>query len=208
MIDLHRTKELFRALLFHLTNARYNALRYNFKAKNSDYYEHEYWFDSICLKLQTEDKIKQFFLANFMDSFSKCGQVARHPTDFEDGMGTFARYSGDLNRLSYIFKADLKALDRSVKELIEVKDGQTPILLQQFIGQKIHLFTITIILDLLPKTKKYWEKNCDDTYLIPDYCMVLDKFRMLFEYDKEKFRTILKEHNESYQQVQNVETQR
>lgn len=97
-------------------------------------------------------------------------------------------------RLTYTFKEEVKKAlkENTLKELVEVKDGEHPPLLKQYMGKQISIEILIIMLDIC-NCLGYWDKKMTDDLLWDEISSLAKNYKPFLRYDREKFKEMLKE---------------
>ena len=196
-ISADRVKEIFTALSLHF-RSNYNYLKYNGHLSNVTAKVNEFWCVSLSKRLNTEENIELFFIANIVNTFTK-----------ENRIETFGgNYN---NRESFIIYESYKKIDfneyfdyyinsNDILELIKVKpsDSLYPELYQRFIDGTVRLEFIVCLYILMPKLFEFWKSKVDDPVLFPEFLKFCERYRLLLKINTKQLTTTFK------QKVQNT----
>jgi hypothetical protein len=97
--------------------------------------------------------------------------------------------------LTYIFEQDLNRLFDKVEkpdDLLIVVDGQYPTLYNEYLQDSVCLETVVILSDIL-NFLPMWSKKVEDDIIFPDFVKKCNKYKPFLNYDKVKFKNLLKE---------------
>jgi hypothetical protein len=200
MIDVGRTKEIFLSLGLHFKQPKYDFYKYNGKLRNCELKPTEFWFRKFAARLQTEENVINFFVANFVDGYCQHNRIEGFARNFchKENFNIYKAWQARMNSLHYNFQKELA--DHSVKDLIEIKDGQHPLIFSLYLGKKMSLETICVLTVCIPKLLEYWRSTTTDPILLPEFCTFCEKYRTFFSIDKQKFTAILQEKNVEFNQ--------
>lgn len=185
--------ELYTALKLHFSGS-YDFQKYNGKTNVSkDQFmlrKDKYSFYRISRKYKKEE-LFGFYVANLLKNPKLwVGELVSEDADSEYKLWLRVQQS-----LTYIFEQDLNYLFDKVEkpdDLLSVVDGQYPLLYNEFLQDSINLETIVIlngILNFLPM----WSKKIEDDIVFPDFAKKCNKYAPFLNYDKIKFKNILKD---------------
>lgn len=183
---------MYHALWLHFTGS-YDYFKYHGKTKvdkeKFSLRKDKYGFYKLSRKYSMEE-LKQFFLANFLQGNGKWVGELTGPV----GEDIYKKWQKRNQSLSYVFQNDIIYLFNKVKspnDLIEVKQGQHPILLSETMSGTIAIETLIILNDIM-NFFPMWRKKVDDDIIFPEYIRRCEKYSPFIVYDKNKFKEILK----------------
>jgi T4 gene Gp59 loader of gp41 DNA helicase/T4 gene Gp59 loader of gp41 DNA helicase C-term len=187
--------------------AIYNAIHLHFTSKSYDYFKYsgktnvskdsflkrkdKYKFYKLSRKYSLE-QLKDFFVANFIENdVNWVGEL-----DGELGETTYKKWIKRRDSLTYTFQNDLDCIFEKVSkpdDIIRITSSHYPKLLTITMSGDICLETTCILNDLL-KFMSMWDKKIDDDIVWPNWKMKLERYSPFINYDKNKFKHILKEY--------------
>jgi hypothetical protein len=85
----------------------------------------------------------------------------------------------------------------SPDQMLEVKPNSYPVLMHLVQLKQVSLETLCILNDIM-KFFSMWDKKIDDDIVWPDFKMKCEKYTPFLNYDKVKFKAILKEKIKEY----------
>ena len=185
---------LYNAMKLHFTSDSYDYFKYNGKTNVSkDSFANrrdKYSFYKLSRKFNL-DELKGYYVANFLEHNDKwvgdmTGQV---------GEDNYKKWQKRIQSLTYNFENDIvKLLDDvdSPNDLLVVKSGGYPKLLQETMQENISLETL-VILDDIMNFFPMWTKKIDDDIIWPNFKRTCEKYRPFLLYDKVKYTNILKQ---------------
>lgn len=185
---------LFNALKLHFTSDSYDYIKYNGKTNvtktNFANRKDKYSFYKLSRKYSI-DELRSFYIANFL--VMDVGWVG-DMTGIE-GEENYKKWQTRNQRLTYQFEQDIIGLLTAVptpNDLLVVKDGQYPVLLQEVMQGTITIETLVILNDIM-NFFPMWHNKISDTIIWPSWERRCLKYTPFVVYDKAKFKAILKE---------------
>lgn len=179
---------LYMALKSHFTTKSYDFIKYHGKIRLSkDTFEkrRDYYSFQKLSRLYGDEEMKDFLVANFVYRSTETKWVG---SLFEEGAkDAYTRFQKELQFLTYTFKQDISKIN-----LHEDFKGTDPNILNIFYGNHISIFTMVILDDMISYSTKY-NKELQDNFLWSEIGTRLSKFRPFFEYDRKKFKELLRE---------------
>lgn len=201
------------------TYMMYLALRQHFERESYDYFKFKgkvkatqdsfmsrkdrFYFQKLS-RLHDEKEMAPFFVANILKGKKWIGDFLE-----EDAETNFIDYQRRVQSLSYTFSNDLDTLFASsgTKGAFRTSGrGQFPPLIEQLIDGSIAPESFAILNKYIGFSDVYDEKLGKDSFLWKDIRNVAIKYHSFLEYDKKKFKNILKEKIEEYEHGEEQET--
>lgn len=184
---------LFNAIKLHFTSDSYDYFKYGGKTNVSkDTFANrkdKYTFYRLSRKYSLQD-LRDFYVSNFLvKDVNWVGDIAN-----AEGEENYKLWQKRRESLTYFFKQDIIGLlntTQSPNEMLMVKDGQYPILLKEVMQGTINIETL-VILDDIMNFSKYWKSNIKDDIVFPDFMKKCESYKPFINYDKEKFKQIIK----------------
>jgi len=187
---------LYNALKLHFTSDSYDYFKYNGKTNVSKQTfanrKDKYSFYKLSRKYDLEE-LKTFYVANFMAGNGTWVGDMTGP----DGEEIFQKWQKVQQSLTYKFENDIIHLFESSGNCLFVDNGNHPVLLREVMQGTVSLETLCVmdeVMNFIPM----WTKKIEDDILWPDWRMKAVKYKPFLQYDKEKFKTILKEKYKEY----------
>jgi len=190
--------------------AMYNSLKLHFTSKSYDYFKYhgktnvstatflknksKYQFYKLARKYNL-DELKDFYIANFLEGDKWVGELAN-----VDGEEVYKKWQKTQQSLTYTFENDIMYLlsnGGSPDQMLEVKPNSYPVLMHLVQLKQVSLETLCILNDIM-KFFPMWDKKIDDDIVWPDFKMKCEKYTPFLNYDKVKFKAILKEKIKEY----------
>ena len=184
---------LFNAIKLHFTSDSYDYFKYGGKTNVSkDTFANrkdKYTFYRLSRKYSLQE-LRDFYVSNFLvKDVNWVGDIAN-----AEGEENYKLWQKRRESLTYFFKQDIIGLlntTQSPNEMLMVKDGQYPILLKEVMQGTINIETL-VILDDIMNFSKYWKSNIKDDIVFPDFMKKCESYKPFINYDKEKFKQIIK----------------
>mgnify|MGYP003335343130 FL=1 len=192
---------IYNSIHLHFTSSSYNYHKYNGKTNVSkDSFlkrKDKYHFYKLSRRFSLEELVN-FYVSNFIDNEIKwIGDISG-----EDGESCYLKWKKRKESLSYIFQNDIDFLLDQVNkpdELLVVKSGNYPKLLEVTMQGRIEVETICILNDIM-NFVPMWTKKITDDIIWPDWKMKIEKYTPFIEYNKTKYKLLLtqkiKDHEE------------
>ena len=164
---------------FHKYNGKINASIDAFKARKDCFF-----FE----KLAKHQNPKDFLLAN----------IIVNPTAYVRDLAYDEKYKIIYNKwlktkesLTYVFQTEITNLHPDFNSNFLCTDGNHPILLRLFLGEKISLETLSILCNLTG-CLKHWDQQLEGDIVYKDVGLLVKKYKQFLQYDKEKFKKIIR----------------
>lgn len=159
------------ATKMHFQQPRFDAFKFNFKAKNLipkvfEAKREKYLFHKIAERYNTEDAIRRFAFANcvFGDCMSWVGNMTDQP---------YVDYTKRIQSFGYLLKADLSKVTRMpLDHLLTSANGNIPIIVKNHL-EGILMFETVVILNHLTNFIDLIKVN--DTMLWPEVSLKIKK---------------------------------
>ena len=185
---------MFHAIKQHFTTKSYDYIKYNGKIKlNQDHFMKDkckYSYYKLSRKYDLEE-LKDFLVSNFVDREIKwVGDVTN-----EEGESSYFKWKKRNQSLTYIFTGNVEYLFEEVNkpdELLVVRSGRFPRLLQETMEGNIEVETLCILNDIMGFLPM-WDKKVDDDIIYPEWSRKIVKYTPFIDFDKAKYKNILKQ---------------
>lgn len=184
---------LYHGLKLHFSG-KYDFIKYNGKTNvNKDQFmlrKDKFSFYKLSRKYKREE-LFGFYISNFLINTNIwVGDLMQDEADQE-----YKKWLKTQQSLSYIFEQNLNYIFDLVEipeELLKVVDGQYPLLYNEYLQGKVNLETIIILNDIM-NFFPMWQKKVTDDIVFPDFITKCEKYKPFLNYDKEKFKSKIKE---------------
>lgn len=185
---------IYNAIHLHFTSKSYDYFKYNGKSNVSkDSFlkrKDKYFFHKLSRKFSLEELVN-FYVANFIDGGIKwVGDITG-----EDGEARYKKWKKRRESLTYTFENNLDFLFEQVdkpNDLLMVKSGNYPKLLEMTMRGDIEVETLCILNDIM-KFVPMWSKKITDDIIWPDWKLKIEKYTPFIDYSKDKYTNILKQ---------------
>ena len=189
---------LWNALKLHFTSDSYDYFKYNGKTNVSkstfSTNKSKYHFYKLSRKYSLEE-LKDFYIANFIQGKGDwVGDL------LQDGGENYTKWQKTQQSLTYTFENDIMYMFDSVDgaefwhidDYFKPIDGGWPMLITKMMHDKIKLETVCILIDIFDCMPR-WEKQITEDIVWPTHRRIIKKYTPFINYDKQKFKEILKE---------------
>ena len=183
--------------------ALYNSLKLHFSSPSYDYFKYhgktnisessflkrkdKYSFYKLSRKYNLE-QLKNFYISNILQTDIKwIGDIIG-----PDGEETYKKWQKRNESLTYNFEQDIMNLFDSSDNFLTVNNGAHPYLLTKMMQGDIMVETVAIMNDLMGFFPM-WERKIIDNIIWPNWKLKIEKYVPFINYDKAKFKNILKE---------------
>jgi len=184
---------LYNALKTHFTSTSYDFFKYNGKTNVSKetFMKHKskYQFYKLSRKYTLEE-LRNFFIANLVHGESNwIGDMLS-----AEGEKWYTKHKKVNQSLTYVFENDIIGLlgDDDPEQMLAVIDGQHPNLLREVMSGSIQIETMVILNDIM-NFFPMWNRKISDDIIWPNWRLKCEKYTPFINYDKVKFKNILRE---------------
>ena len=194
---------LWNALKLHFTSDTYDYFKYHGKTNVSQstftVNKSKYQFYKLSRKYELEE-LKNFYVSNFIEGNGDwVGDL------IQNGEDNYTKWQKKIQSLTYTFENDIIYLFDSVdgaefwsmEDYFKCVDGGWPMLITKLMHNKISLETVCILVDILGCMPR-WDKQVKEDIIWPTQQRIIKKYTPFIEYDKDKFKQILKEKIKEY----------
>lgn len=183
-MDEFEVYNMYTSIKTHFSSKSYDYFKYNKKmnlSKNSYKKRKDRWVFRM-LSDKSKEYLQDFFVSNFIEN--KKFWVG----DIELGEKNYLKFIARRDALTYNFTEDLKKLKKDLPKNIEVKEGKLPYIVELYVGSKISLESLIIMVDLL-KIQDYFDEKLDNP-VWNEISFLMKKYKRFFSYDIVKFKNI------------------
>lgn len=190
---------IFNAIKLHFTSDSYDFFRYNGKSnvtkQNFANRKDKYSFYKLSRKYRNED-LMNFYIANFLvKDVNWIGDITG-----VEGEENYKMWQKRNQSLNYRFKEDIMYLMDKVSigsDMIKVKDGQYPLLLNETMQGAVTIETLSILNHMMGFFEM-WNKKISDTIIWPTWKRKCEKYTPFIHYDESKYKETFKEAIKEY----------
>jgi hypothetical protein len=177
---------LYLGIKLHFHSDSYNFVTYNGKVKadiNSFLKRKDkYHFGKLYKTYKTE--LQDFYIANLSTKDLWAGDLLN-----EEAERTYKQWKKRQQKLYYMFETEVSDLirKRDIKKVIEIKNGQHPILLKEFMKKSVSMETMCILDDIIGFLPT-WDRLIGERVIYPDLQNRIKKYKSFVSYDFKKYR--------------------
>jgi hypothetical protein len=190
---------IFNAIKLHFTSDSYDFFRYNGKSnvtkQNFANRKDKYSFYKLSRKYRNEE-LMNFYIANFLvKDVNWIGDITG-----VEGEENYKMWQKRNQSLNYRFKEDIMYLMDKVSigsDMIKVKDGQYPLLLNETMQGAVTIETLSILNHMMGFFEM-WNKKISDTIIWPTWKRKCEKYAPFIHYDESKYKETFKEAIKEY----------
>ena len=178
--------QLYLGIKLHFHSDKYNFVTYNGKVKadiNSFLKRKDkYHFGKLYKTYKTE--LQDFYIANLSTKDLWAGDLLN-----EEAERTYKQWKKRQQKLYYMFETEVSDLirKRDIKKVIEIKNGQHPILLKEFMKKSVSMETMCILDDIIGFLPT-WDRLIGERVIYPDLQNRIKKYKSFVSYDFKKYR--------------------
>jgi hypothetical protein len=190
---------MFNSIKLHFTSDSYDFFRYNGKSnvtkQNFANRKDKYSFYKLSRKYRNEELLN-FYIANFLvKDVNWIGDITG-----VEGEENYKMWQKRNQSLNYRFKEDIMYLMDKVSigsDMIKVKDGQYPLLLNETMQGAVTIETLSILNHMMGFFEM-WNKKISDTIIWPTWKRKCEKYTPFIHYDESKYKETFKEAIKEY----------
>lgn len=180
---------LYLGIKLHFHSEDYNFIRYNGKVKadiNSFLKRKDKYHFGKLFKTYKQE-LQDFYIANLSVKDQWAGELLN-----EEAERTYKEWKKRNQKLSYMFETEVSDLLRkkNINQVLEVKNGQHPILLKEHMRKNVSLETMAIM-DTIVNYTKQWEKLITEKVVYPAFHLRIRKYRCFLTIDEKKYKNKL-----------------
>jgi len=180
---------LYLGIKLHFHSEDYNFVRYNGKVKAdiNSFLKRKDKYHFGKLYKTYKDNLQDFYIANLSVKDQWAGDLLN-----EEAERTYKDWKKRNQKLSYMFETEVSDLLRkkNINQVLEVKNGQHPILLKEYMKKSVSLETISIMDNIINFTDN-WKKQISENVVFPDICRKIIKYKSFLTVDEKKYKTKL-----------------
>jgi hypothetical protein len=180
--------QMYCALKAHFGMGDYDFVKYNGKssATKSSFWKRNdrHFFVRTSRKYKDKDTIKDYLLSNFIKN--QKGWLG----DFSDE--NYVEWKKRMQSLTYTFKEEMTPLveDIELNNIFEIPESSHPILLKEYLGNRISIEAMIILDDLVQYTKN-WDKKLSDDVIWPSVNKMIKNYKKFLTFDRNRCKMIL-----------------
>ena len=134
-----------------------------------------------------KQELQDFYIANLSKKDLWAGDLLS-----EECVKVYKEWKKNNQKLSYLFETEVSDLLRKkdIQKVLEVKNGQHPILLKEFMAKKVSLETICIMDEIVEFTKD-WDRMISERIVYPEIHNKINKYKSFVDFDRVKYKKVL-----------------
>ena len=182
---------LYLGIKLHFHSKDYDFIKYNGKVKadiNSFVKRKDRYHFGKLYRTYKQD-LQDFYIANLSQKDMWAGDMLDTTAD-----KVYKEWKKRNQKLSYMFRTEVSDLLRKsvITKVLEVKDGQHPKLLKEFMGKKISLETMCILDEIIGFTKD-WNRLITEQVVYPEIHIKINKYKTFIDIDVADYKNTLLE---------------
>ena len=180
---------LYLGIKLHFHSKDYDFIKYNGKVKsdiNSFLKRKDKYHFGKLFKTHKQE-LQDFYIANLSLKDLWAGDLLDN-----ESVKVYKDWKNRNQKLTYPFETEVADLlrKRNINKVLEVKNGQHPILLKEFLGKKISLETMCILDEIIGYTND-WERLISENLVYPDIQNKINKYKSFVSVDIKKYKGVL-----------------
>ena len=180
---------LYLGIKLHFHSKDYDFIKYNGKVKsdiNSFLKRKDKYHFGKLFKTHKQE-LQDFYIAHLSLKDLWAGDLLDN-----ECVKVYKDWKNRNQKLTYLFETEVADLlrKRSINKVLEVKNGQHPILLKEFLGKKISLETMCILDEIIGYTND-WERLISENLVYPDIQNKINKYKSFVSVDIKKYKEVL-----------------
>ena len=177
---------LYLGIKLHFYTKDYDFIKYNGKVKsdiNSFLKRKDKFHFGKLFKTYKQD-LQDFYIANLSLKDSWAGDLLDNECE-----RVYKDWKKRQQKLSYMYETELSdiLLKRNIQKVLEVKNGQHPILLKEYMAKKVSLETLCIM-DSIIGFSSDWERLISEKIVYPDIHIKIQKYKSFIDFDFKKYK--------------------
>ena len=180
---------LYLGIKLHFYSNDYDFVKYNGKVKADIKSflkrKDKYHFGKLFRTYKHE--LQDFYIANLSKKDLWAGDLLS-----DECVKVYKEWKKNNQKLSYLFETEVNDLLRkkNIQKVLEVKNGQHPILLKEFMAKKVSLETICIMDEIIEFTKD-WDRLISERIIYPGIHVKINKYKSFVEFNRVKYKSLL-----------------
>ena len=180
---------LYLGIKLHFYSNEYDFVKYNGKVKADIKSflkrKDKYHFGKLFRTYKHE--LQDFYIANLSQKDLWAGDLLS-----DECAKVYKEWKKNNQKLTYLFETEVSDLLRkkNIQKVLEVKNGQHPILLKEFMAKKVSLETICIMDEIIEFTKD-WDRLISERIIYPGIHVKINKYKSFVEFNRVKYKSKL-----------------
>ena len=180
---------LYLGIKLHFYSNDYDFVKYNGKVKADikSFLKRKDKYHFGKLHRTHKQELQDFYIANLSKKDLWAGDLLS-----EECVKVYKEWKKNNQKLSYLFETEVSDLLRKkdIQKVLEVKNGQHPILLKEFMAKKVSLETICIMDEIVGFTKD-WDRMISERIVYPEIHNKINKYKSFVDFDRVKYKKVL-----------------
>jgi|TARA_S200000501_G_scaffold192639_1_gene181443 hypothetical protein len=180
---------LYLGIKLHFYSNDYDFVKYNGKVKADikSFLKRKDKYHFGKLHRTHKQELQDFYIANLSKKDLWAGDLLS-----EECVKVYKEWKKNNQKLSYLFETEVSDLLRKkdIQKVLEVKNGQHPILLKEFMAKKVSLETICIMDEIVEFTKD-WDRMISERIVYPEIHNKINKYKSFVDFDRVKYKKVL-----------------
>lgn len=177
---------LYLGIKLHFYSKDYDFVKYNGKVKSdiNSFLKRKDKYHFGKLYRTYKNELQDFYIANLSLKDKWAGDLLDNECE-----KVYKEWKKRNQKLSYMFSTEVSDLlrKRTIQKVLEVKNGQHPILLKEFLAKKISLETMCIMDEIIGFTKD-WDRLISEKVVYPDVMLKINKYKSFISYDHNTYK--------------------
>ena len=180
---------LYLGIKLHFYSNEYDFVKYNGKVKADIKSflkrKDKYHFGKLFRTYKHE--LQDFYIANLSQKDLWAGDLLS-----DECAKVYKEWKKNNQKLTYLFETEVSDLLRkkNIQKVLEVKNGQHPILLKEFMAKKVSLETLCIMDEIIEFTKD-WDRLISERIIYPGIHVKINKYKSFVEFNRVKYKSLL-----------------
>ena len=178
--------QLYLGIKLHFYSKDYDFVKYNGKVKSdiNSFLKRKDKYHFGKLYRTYKNELQDFYIANLSLKDKWAGDLLDNECE-----KVYKEWKKRNQKLTYMFNTEVSDLlrKRNIQKVLEVKNGQHPILLKEFLAKKISLETICIMDEIIGFTKD-WDRLISEKVVYPDVMLKINKYKSFISYDHNTYK--------------------
>jgi len=180
---------LYLGIKLHFYSNDYDFVKYNGKVKADikSFLKRKDKYHFGKLFRTHKHELQDFYIANLSKKDLWAGDLLS-----DECVKVYKEWKKNNQKLSYLFETEVNDLlrKRNIQKVLEVKNGQHPILLKEFMAKKVSLETICIMDEIIEFTKD-WDRLISERIIYPGIHVKINKYKSFVEFNRVKYKSLL-----------------
>lgn len=178
----------YQSMKLHFESDTYDAAKYNFKtsAKPASFWKRrdKFHFAKVGRMFDKAPELIGYYASHFVADNNWVG-------DMLSDESVHRNWLKRMESLGYVFEQDMMKLeDYSFDEILDVKDGQYPKIIESYISGDINIESV-VILDKLTQFMRRTDKQITETIMWPDVSRKVRKYGTFVQVDTQRMKKIV-----------------